>query len=81
MAPRRAGARPKTWRRRIFSSVTPAVLGMAAGYSYAFYTLDEKLLTGSRVPAMYACMGAVVGVLTLRLGTLFWIIIKDFSGR
>ncbi len=67
--------------RRLFSSVSPALLGMALGYTYAFQTLPEELLKAGRVPAMYACMGAVIGILVLRLGTLMFTMFRDFTGR
>ena len=77
---RRKGG-PKTMKDRILSSFTPAVLGAGLGFAYARYSLDPEVLKASSIPAMYASLGAVVGILVVRAGTLLLMMYQDFFGR
>jgi hypothetical protein len=76
---RRGGAR--TLRDRMLGSLAPAALGAALGFAYARYTLGAEALQGSNIPAMYSSMGAVVGILVVRVGGLFIMMFQDFFGK
>lgn len=72
---------PRTMKDRFLASFTPAVLGAGLGFAYARYSLDPEALKASNVPAMYASMGAVIGILVVRVASLFVMMFQDFFGK
>ncbi len=65
-------------RRKAAATLIPAVAGAVGGYFYAQYALDQELMVNSALPAMYASMGAIVGILVIRLAGLFKTMLSDF---
>jgi hypothetical protein len=60
-------------------TVVPAAVGTVAGYVYAKLMLDPASF--ARLAGMYAAAGAAAGILLLRLITLFWAIISDYTQK
>ncbi len=71
----------QTIRKKMFASLVPAAIGAIGGYYYGLKTLDPALSTSSTLPAMYGCMGAIVGVLGVRIFALFRSMFADFFGK
>jgi carbohydrate-binding DOMON domain-containing protein len=53
--------------RRFFGTLGPAMLGAAAGYFYAQQTLSPEMFKTSALPGMYASVGAVAVVISMRV--------------
>lgn len=68
-------------RRRIVGTLAPAAIGCLLGYYYGEYFGDVEEAARIGLPGMYASVGAVVGILVMRVGGLFWMIARDFLGR
>lgn len=81
MTPRKPSPVPATagLRRRLIGTVLPAAIGCAAGFWAGQRYGDADLL--AEAPGMYATMGAVVGILAVRVGAMFWLIIREFTSR
>lgn len=77
--PQRKGL-SQTIRRRLISALTPAAIGAGLGFVYARQTLNPELLESSTLPAMYATMGAAVGILSVRVFGLGKLMFSDFFG-
>lgn len=75
-APASSGA-----RRRILGTLAPAAVGCVLGYFYGVYFGDLDAAARVGLPGMYASLGAVVGILVVRVGGLLWMIVGDFRGR
>ncbi|MEQ8280463.1 MAG: hypothetical protein RMA76_14105 [Deltaproteobacteria bacterium] len=71
----------QTIRKKLFMSMVPAAVGAVGGYYYGVSELDPALSTSSTLPAMYGCMGAIVGVLGVRIFALFKEMISDFFDK
>lgn len=63
--------------RRIFVTLAVAFAGAAVGLWYAKIALSEE--ARARLLPMYGAAGALVGVLTLRLGAIVVMVWRDFS--
>jgi uncharacterized membrane protein YccC len=68
-------------RRRILGTLAPAALGCVVGYYYGEWFGDPEEAARIGLPGMYASIGAVVGILLVRLSTLVGMILRDFLGR
>lgn len=68
----------QTIRKKMFASLVPAAIGAVGGYYYGLKTLEPGLATSSTLPAMYGCMGAIVGVLGVRIFALVQSMFDDF---
>lgn len=69
-------------RRRLFAAFVPAVFGAVGGYYYAQYTLEPEVLAkGQNLLALYASMGAIAGVLTMRIAALGKLMFSDYFGK
>ena len=60
-------------------TVVPAAIGTCAGYVYAKLQLEPEAL--ARLAGMYAAAGAAAGILTVRVVTIFWSIISDYTQK
>jgi len=69
-----------TVRDRFLGSLTPAMIGAGLGFSYARYTIPPEAIETSTLPGMYACMGAVIAILSLRGFALLRVMYLDFFG-
>jgi len=58
-----------------------SAIGCYLGYQYASATIPAETLERTHVAGMYATAGAVIAVLGLRMGTLFWVMGREFFGR
>jgi hypothetical protein len=66
-------------RRRLVAAFVPAIFGAVGGYYYAQYTLAPEVLEKStHLLALYGSMGAIAGVLTMRIAALGRLMFKDF---
>lgn len=74
-----AAAATASLRRRVLGTLGPAALGCAGGFYYARMFIPEAEAQG--LYGMYATTGAVVALLSVRLGGIFWMIARDFLGR
>lgn len=77
---RRRTGHKLTVRDRFLNSMTPAMIGAGLGFAYARYTIDAEALATSKLPGMYACMGAVIAILALRGAALLRLMFVDFFG-
>lgn len=77
----RKKGQPLTLRDRLIGSLTPAMIGAGLGFVYARETMDPAALEGSSLPGMYACMGAVIAILAVRVLGLFRLMFSDFFGK
>lgn len=69
-----AAAASRGLRRRLVGSVTPAAVGCALGFLYGQRFGD----LGDAAPGLYATLGAVVGILVVRVGAILWMILRDY---
>lgn len=77
--PRRQTSARTSIGRRLTGSISLAFIGAAAGTLYAKYTLTQE--DQSSMMAMYACMGAVLLILAVRMASLFRHILSDFFAK
>ena len=56
------------------------MIGAGLGFVYARETMTAEALEKSSLPGMYACMGAVIAILVVRLGGLMRLMFNDFFG-
>lgn len=68
----------RTIRKKLFAALLPAAAGGLAGFYYGQYSMDPAAPGSAVLPAMYGTMGAIAGVLTVRIAVLFKQIIQDF---
>lgn len=78
---RRFQAASERARRRILGTLLPAAVGCVAGFYYGRHFGDPELPARVGLPGLYATLGAVVGILAVRVGGLLWMIARDFLGR
>lgn len=64
-------------RRRIIGTLLPAAIGCALGYLYGERYGDPDLIETLNLPGLYATLGAVVGILCVRLGVIVWMVLRD----
>jgi predicted membrane protein len=67
--------------RRISQAFIAAAAGTFIGYQYALATVPPHVLEKSQLGGMYATGGAVVGVLSMRMGVLLVQLAREFFGR
>ncbi len=67
--------------RRVMRSLGPAALGAAGGYYFATMTLGSSLLESRQMVATYAAMGAAVALFSMRLGSVFLLMYRDYTGK
>lgn len=67
--------------RRISQAFIAAAAGTFVGYQYALATVPPHVLETSQLGGMYATGGAVVGVLSMRMGILLFQLVREFFGR
>jgi len=77
---RKRGA-PLTMRDRLIGSLTPAMIGAGLGFVYARETMGPEAVEGSALPGMYACMGAVIAILVIRVAGLVRMMFSDYFGK
>ena len=75
---RRPGRRRSALGFRLASSLLAASLGAAAGYLYARFWMPPRLADHGGFMGMYVTAGAAVGLVTMRLATLGWAILRDW---
>ncbi len=64
-------------RAKIVQSVLLAAVGVGVGYYYAKLTLPPEQLERTSLPGMYAAMGAVTAILTMRVLTIAAMMVKE----
>ena len=67
--------------KRLAQAFMASALGCYLGYQYAVATIPAATLERTHVAGMYARAGAVVAVLGLRMGMLFWAMGREFFTR
>ena len=67
-------------RRRLLGTLLPAAVGCALGYLYGERFGDPSLASPAGLPGLYATLGAVVGILATRVGSVLWMVLRDFAG-
>lgn len=77
----RKPGQPLTLKDRLIGSLTPAMIGAGLGFAYARETMGAEAVEGSSLPGMYACMGAVIAILAVRVGGLLKVMYSDFFGK
>lgn len=75
----RAPRRDNPLLRRLASSLLIASVGVAIGFGYAQYSLTPEEMA-TRLPGLYASLGAAVAILGARLGGLLLRIVRDLFG-
>ena len=80
MSPRPRRGLSESIRRKLIGALTPAALGAGLGFVYARQTLSPELMESSALPAMYATMGAALGILAVRVVSLGRLMFADFFG-
>lgn len=68
-------------RNRVLKTLGPAAAGALAGFYYGRWFGDPELVKSIGLPGLYATMGAILGILVVRLGTIMWMIVRDFADR
>lgn len=66
-------------RARLFATLLPAAIGCFCGFLYAERAIPAETPEASGLYGMYATLGAVVGILIMRVGGLVYMIIRDFG--
>lgn len=74
-----ASAATSSLRRRVLGTLAPAALGCALGFYYAQAFVPEA--ASQNLYGMYATIGAVIAIMTVRVGSILWMIVADFLGR
>ena len=73
---------PSTIHTKILQSVIAASVGAAAGYAYAKLGMPRPLADRSGAfTGMYATAGAVLGVVSMRLGAIVRSLLEDYGPR
>jgi len=75
----RSEERPLTFRAKLLRSLGPGLLGGAVGWAYWYYGHPE-LRDDRWLMNMYGCMGAVLGIMSLRVAALLRAMFNDFFG-
>ena len=74
-----AEEQPLGYRAKVIRSLVPGLLGGALGWAYWSYGQPE--LRDTRwLRNMYGIMGAVLGIMSLRVGALLRAMYNDFFG-